>query len=135
MKNTSKIMYRIGNIVNIFYLGLGALLMLIGIICVIVGFVSNDTIAISSGSSCLGTGIWMLVSAILCFVFVGKAQRELTDESTSNVTPFVVTIVFGAISANPLYVLAGIFGLIADKQQGQEQGDSFDQPAEDKQPE
>lgn len=135
MKNTSKIMYRIGNIVNIFYLGLGALLMLIGIICVIVGFVSNDTIAISSGSSLLGTGIWMLVSAILCFVFVGKAQRELADESTSNVTPFIVTIVFGAISANPLYVLAGIFGLIADKQQGQEQGDSFDQPAEDKQPE
>ena len=137
MKNTSRTMFNIGNIYNICSIVLGAILIGLGILLIIVGNLPdvNKPEVVGFGGSCLGSGIYLLVTAILCFVFVGKAQRELADESTSNVTPFIVTIVFGAISFNPLYVLAGIFGLIADKQQGQEQGDSFDQPAEDKQPE
>jgi hypothetical protein len=52
-------------------------------------------------------------------VLVGKAKRELADESKSNKKPFIVTIVVGAIASNPFYVLGGIFGLIAEGQQGQ----------------
>ena len=69
--------------------------------------------------SCLGTGIYFLVTSILCLVFVSKAQKELEDESKENKTPFIITIVFGAIADNVFYVLAGIFGLIAESQQGQ----------------
>ena len=119
MKNTSRIMFNIGNIVTICYLGFGALMLLISIICFIVGGVSGDPSVTAGGATCLGWAIYFLVGSILCLVFVGKAKRELADESTRNQTPFIVTIVFGAIASNPFYVLAGIFGLIAESQQGQ----------------
>ena len=121
MKNTSRIMFNIGNIVTICYLGLGGLLLLISIICFIVGGVSGDPAATASGVGCLGWAIYFLVGSILCLVFVGKAKKELADESTKNNTPFIITIVFGAIASNPFYVLAGIFGLIAESQQGNQQ--------------
>ena len=118
MKNTSRTMFNIGNIVTICYLGLGALLFLIGLIVIIVGAVGGDPAITASGGGVLGWGIYFLVGAILCLIFVGKAKKELADESTSNQTPFIITIVFGAIASNPFYVLAGIFGLIAEGQQG-----------------
>ena len=132
MKNTSRIMYNVGNIVNIVYLGLGALLTLLGIIFIIVGSFSSDPTIIASASSLLGWGIYFLVTSILCLVFVGKAKRELADESTKNNTPFIITIVFGAIASNPFYVLAGIFGLIAESQQGNQQPKEVEEkPAEE----
>jgi len=130
MKNTSRTMFNIGNIITIVYLGLGALLSLIGIIVIIVGAVGGDGPLTASGGSILGWGIYFLVTSILCLVFVGKAKKELADESTSNKTPFIITIVFGAIASNPFYVLAGIFGLIAESQQGNSQPKE-----EDKKPE
>ena len=118
MKNTSRIMFNVGNIVTICYLGLGALLFLIGLIVMIVGGASGEPSVTASGGSVLGWGIYFIVTSILCLIFVGKAKKELADESTKNNTPFIITIVFGAIASNPFYVLAGIFGLIAESQQG-----------------
>ena len=120
MKNTSKTMYRIGNIVNIFYIIGAAILFLVGLIVAIVAAIAGDGGTAGQGGKLIGTGIYWFVAAILAFVFVGKAQRELADESQRNPAPFIVTIVFGAVSGNPFYVLAGIFGLIADSQQGQQ---------------
>lgn len=132
MKNTSRIMFNIGNIVTICYLGLGALLSLIGLIVIIVGVAGGDGSVSASGGSVLGWGIYFLVTSILCLVFVGKAKRELADESTKNNTPFIITIVFGAIASNPFYVLAGIFGLIAESQQGNQQPKEVEEkPAEE----
>ena len=133
MKNTSRIMFNIGNIVTICYLGLGGLLLLISIICFIVGGVSSDPAATASGVSCLGWAIYFLVGSILCLVFVGKAKKELADESTRNNTPFIITIVFGAIASNPFYVLAGIFGLIAESRQGNKEQpkEAEEKPAEE----
>jgi hypothetical protein len=59
------------------------------------------------------------VTSLICLIVVRKAQRELADESKANRKPFIVTIVVGAIASNYFYVLAGIFGLIAEGQQGQ----------------
>ena len=132
MKNTSRIMFNIGNIVTICYLGLGGLLLLISIICFIVGGVGDSPAATASGASCLGWAIYFLVGSILCLIFVGKAKKELADESTRNNTPFIITIVFGAIASNPFYVLAGIFGLIAESQQGNQQPKEVEEkPAEE----
>lgn len=127
MKKASETMFRIGNIFTILYLALGALLLLIGIIAAIVGGIgvaadANDPAAIaalSSGGACIGWGIYFLVTSIVCLILVKKAQRELADESTQNRKPFIVSIVCGAIASNVFYVLAGIFGLIAEGQQGQ----------------
>ena len=127
MKNTSKLMYRIGNIFNICWFALGALLAIIGTIVIIVGAVGGDAAVVSSGVSTLITGIIFAVGAILAWIFVGKAQKELADESTKNNKPFIITIVFGAIAENVFYILAGIFGLIAEGQQGNKE-----QPKEEK---
>ena len=122
MKNTSRTMYNIGGIINVVYIGLGALLTLIGLLIMIIGGATGEdeaakAAAVATGGGALGWGIYFLVAAILCFVFVGKAKKELANESTSDNKPFIITIIFGAISSNPFYVLAGIFGLIAEGQQ------------------
>ncbi len=131
MKNASKTMFNIGNIVTIIYLILGGLLLLIGIIACAVGGVglaaangdaqaeAAAAAALSAGGGCIGWGIYFLVTSIVCLVLVKKAKRELADESKSNKGPFITTIVVGAIASNVFYVLAGIFGLIAEGQQGQ----------------
>ena len=131
MKNTSRIMFNVGNIVTIVYLGLGGLFTLIGLITLIVGGASSDPTIISAGSTLLGWGIYFLVTSILCLVFVGKAKKELADESSKNQTPFIITIVFGAIASNPFYVLAGIFGLIAESRQGNNQPKEVEEKPEE----
>ena len=133
MKNTSNTMYRIGKIFTIIELVLGAVLFVVGLIVIIVGSVQDprDVAAVKAGGSCLGWGIYFLVVSILALIFVGQAQKELEDESTRNNSPFILTIVFGAIAQNPFYVLAGIFGLIAESQQGQQAGEPKYEPKEE----
>lgn len=128
MKNTSKTMYRIGNIFNICWFALGVLLALIGTIWLIFAAIGGGDVL--GAVRLMITGIIFAVGAILAWVFVGQAQRELADESTRNNKPFIITIVFGAIAENVFYVLAGIFGLIAESQQGDSQPKE-----EDKKPE
>ena len=116
MKNTSKLMYRIGNIFNICWFALGLLLVLIGTIMLIVDLVGGYNVA--NAVSTILAGSIFAVGAVLAWIFVGKAQKELADESHKDNKPFIITIVFGAIAENIFYVLAGIFGLIAEGQQG-----------------
>lgn len=131
MKNASKTMFNIGNIFTIICIGLGGLLLLIGIIACVAGGIglagangdaqaeAAAATALGAGAGCIGWGIYFLVTSIVCLILVGKAKRELADESNSNKKPFIITIVVGAIASNVFYVLAGIFGIIAEGQQGQ----------------
>ena len=128
-------MYRIGNIFTIIELVLGPILFVVGLIIAIVGGVQDpvNQAMVKSGGSMIGWGVYFVVVSILCLIFVGKAQRELANRDTRNPTPFILTIVFGAIAENPFYVLAGIFGLIADGQDGrQEQPKEVEQNEEPK---
>ena len=121
MKNASKTMFNIGNIFTVIYLILGGLFFIIGLICVIVGSAQGGDqgpALVASGSTLIGSGIYFLITSILCLIFVGKAKKELANETTRRPAPFIITIVFGAIDWNPFYILAGIFGLIAEGQQG-----------------
>ena len=123
MKNASNTMYRIGRIFTIVELILGPILFIIGLIAVIAGSIKDPTDAalVSSGGTCIAWGVYFVVVAILQLIFVSKAQKELENRETRNPTPFILTIVFGAIAQNVFYVLAGIFGLIADGQQGDQE--------------
>lgn len=135
MKNASKTMFNVGHIVTIIYLILGALLAIIGIFVLIFGVGAlavaagdaeaerSAAAAVGAGGTLLGWGLYFVITSIVCLVLIGKAKRELADESKSNKKPFIVTIVVGAIASNPFYILGGIFGLIAEGQQGQQQAE------------
>ena len=137
MKNTSRTMFNIGNIVNICYLGLGGLFAIIGLLVMIIGGATGadeaaKAASIATGGGFLGWGIYFLVTSILALVFVGKAKRELADENSQNNGPFIICIVFGAISSNPFYILAGIFGLIAEGQErNAQQPKAVEEPKEE----
>lgn len=130
MKKASEIMFKIGNIFTIIYLVLGVILFIVGIVGVVGGAAAlaaaggdqtaeaAAAAAIGSGTSCIVLGIYFFFTSLVCLIVVRKAQRELADESTQNRKPFIVSIVCGAIASNYFYVLAGIFGLIAEGQQG-----------------
>ena len=131
MKKASEIMFKIGNIFTIIYLILGGVLFVISLISSIAAGVAlaaagGDEGAIAAASAALGSGIGLIflgiyffVTSLICLIVVRKALRELADESKANRKPFIITIVVGAIASNYFYVLAGIFGLIAEGQQGQ----------------
>ena len=122
MKNSSNTMYNIGRIFTIIELIIGPIFFLLGLIFAIVAGVVEDAAQLAAPAGTLiGYGIWFLVGGILCLVFVGKAKRELQNENNKNLTPFILTIVFGAIAGNVFYVLAGIFGIVAESQQGQKE--------------
>ena len=135
MKKASEIMFKIGNIFTFIYLALGVILFIVGIVGVVGGAAAlaaaagdqtaeaAAAAAIGSGTSCIVLGIYFIVTSIVCLIVVRKAQRELADESKANRKPFIITIVVGAIASNYFYVLAGIFGLIAEGQQGQQQAE------------
>ena len=119
MKNTSRQMYNIGNIVNVVSLILWPILFLVGLIVGIAATAMEEPASASAGWSLMGYAIYFTVISILSFVFVGKAKKELQNEGNKNFTPYIVTIVFGALSGyNVFYVLAGIFGIIAESKQG-----------------
>ena len=118
MKHSSNVMYRFGHIFNTIQLALGPVLFIIGLVLAIVGGVQDPVkqALVDAGWHLIRIGVYFVVAAILCIIFVGKALKELTNRDSKDPTPFILTIVFGAIANNPFYVLAGVFGLIADGQ-------------------
>lgn len=119
MKKVSNKMFNIGRIFSIVEFIIGCCLLGIGALLFLLELFVED-FSWGGGLKTLIWGSWMVVGAVLCFVFVNKAIKELTDERSRNKKPYIVTIVFGALSCNVFYVLAGIFGLIADGQQGEQ---------------
>ena len=94
MKNASKTMFNIGNIFTIIYLILSILFIIIGIVTSVIGGIgvaNNEEGAaalVASGGTLIGTGIYLLIASILCLIFVGKAKRELANETTRRPAPF-----------------------------------------------
>ena len=132
MKNASNKMFRYGNIINTIYFILAIIGMVLGFIFVIVGAVNNDQALIDSSSRSLAFGIHLLVATILCCIFViNKAEKEADYSAEASLAPFINAIVFGAVSGNPFYVLAGIFGLIAKNQEKNGQQPAEEKPAEE----
>ena len=116
MKNNTPKMFRYGNIVNTVYFILSILITVIGFIVMIVGAANDDQVTLNSGSKSLGYGIHLLVATILCNIFVKKAEKQVEEDYYRSLAPFINAIVFGVISFNPFYVIAGIFGVVVNGQ-------------------
>ena len=117
MKNNTPKMFRYGNIVNTVYFILSILITVIGFIVMIVGAVNDDQVTLNSGSKSLGYGIHLLAATILCNIFViKKAEKQVEEDYYRSLAPFINAIVFGVISFNPFYVIAGIFGVVVNAQ-------------------
>lgn len=116
MKNNTPKMFRYGNIVNLIYLILSILLLVLGFIMMIVGVVDDNQDTINDGAKAFGYGVHLLAAAILCNIFVKKAQKQVKEDYYRSLAPFINAIVFGVISFNPFYVIAGIFGIVVNGQ-------------------
>ena len=116
MKNNTPKMFRYGNIVNLIYLILSILMLVIGFIAMIVGVVDDNQDTINTGAKAFGYGVHLLAAVILCNIFVKKAQKQVEEDYYRSLAPFINAIVFGVISFNPFYVIAGIFGIVVNGQ-------------------
>lgn len=109
-------MFRYGNIVNLIYLILSILMLVSGLIAMIVGVVDDNQDTINTGAKAFGYGVHLLAAVILCNIFVKKAQKQVEEDYYRSLAPFINAIVFGVISFNPFYVIAGIFGIVVNGQ-------------------
>ena len=127
MKKATKVMYTVGNIINI----LGIIFISLAILCAICGiafsqeifeqmtekdlthFNTAADIRISSISMLIGCVIGLIV-AIVMLVLATKARKAIQNDD-KNDTPHIVMIVIG-VFGNVFYLLCGIFGLIAQNQ-------------------
>lgn len=131
MRNNAKRMFRYGDIANLVYLIVFGIFIPLGILLLILGYAPDpDKVdLIKSGQDMLSWGIYMVVFNILARNLVKNAKQELEDENNvKNIPPFIVSIVFGALSQNPFYVLAGIFGLIDESKQGEQKEEAKEEP-------
>lgn len=110
-------MFRYGNIVNLVYFILSIVISVVALIVMIVGTASDDQATLNSGSKSFVYGIHLLAATILCNIFVkNKAEKQVEEDYYGSLAPFINAIVFGVISFNPFYVIAGIFGVVVNGQ-------------------
>ena len=142
MKNTSNIMYKIGKILNIIALPVLLIVMIVGTFLLVFGGLSLAAGAVENSSSATGSsisfsdkldeetaavfmlnGIYMLVLGFVLIVFeivalvVCTKKHNLIKAGNTEPSPRVFLIVFGALSENIFYILAGIFSLVARSQE------------------
>ena len=142
MKKTSETMFKIGKIFNIIALPLLVILMIGGTFLLAFGGLSllatgfENSSATASSSISFGDkldeetatafllyGIYMLVFGLFALVFeivtlvVCSKKHNLIKAGSTEPSPRVFLIVFGALSENIFYILAGIFSLIANAQE------------------
>ena len=121
MRNSSQIMYKIGRIFSFILVGLYALLAILNTIWLIVHIVDGASAA-GITSDVLGIVfalIWIALT-IVCIVLATKAIKDMQEDAKNN-QPHIIMIVFGAICGDVFYVLGGIFGLIANNQEKNEE--------------
>ncbi len=112
MRNARDLMVKIGKIVNYVLLGLGALLFVLGIVGLVLAGMDSDVALASSGGSCLGYGIWLLIANLVTLFIIGKAEEMIFNGQDNVIKGSVIEIIMGVLSNNPFFILSGIFSII-----------------------
>ena len=119
MGNASKLMYKIGRIFNLIGIILFAILTAVAVILLIVAAASGEGVG-----GAVGYLIWMIIYLVIYIVvykLAGNALNSIGD-GKDNKKPHIIMIVVGAISQDVFYLLGGIFGLIAESQENNNNG-------------
>ena len=133
MRNTQQILYKIGKIVNFVLLGLCALGLLGALIGLIVSAVNGNGAGVGSA---IGSMIYILIEVALVIVLMvlcNKYEEDAKKAPVDALTPVILLMVFGFLSYNWLYLVGGVFAIIAANQEKNANGESKkEEPAEEK---
>ena len=131
MRNTQAILYKIGKIINFVLLGIFALTFLLNLIFLIVNAVNGW-----GWGGNLGAMIYMLFLAafiIVLIILCGKFEEEAKKAPVDKLMPVILLMIFGFLSYNWLYLVGGVFGIIAASQEKNASGEAKkEEPAEEK---
>lgn len=126
MKNSSNIMFKIGQILNIIAIPLCAIVFILGSILAGAGILGmagvidmrgeEAAIAALYGFIFLPYGVFLLVFSIISLVVCSKKHKAIVNGNDA-AGPRVALIVLGALGNNIFYILAGIFSLVARSQE------------------
>lgn len=105
MRNARDLMVKIGKIFIYIFLGLSALLFVLGIL----GMVLDG---LDTGAGALGYGIWLLITNLVCLFVIGKAEEMIFNGQDNVIKGSVIEIILGVLSNNPFFILSGIFSII-----------------------
>lgn len=117
-------MLRVGRVYNIIVTAVAALIIFIGFVLTLTSAFGADSSSSVSSSTLIMTGLVLGAIQIVAKVVVNKSQRDALYKAPSDKTPYILTIVFGAVSSNPFFIVCGIFGLIDSNQRAQSQSTS-----------
>ena len=115
MRNTQKILYKIGKIVSFVLLGIYALTLLINIIMLIVHAVNDNYI----GGDITRIVVFVIYIALIVVMIIlaGKYTEEAEKAPVDALTPVILLMVFGLLSGNLLYLVGGVFGIVGASQE------------------
>ena len=115
MRNTQKILYNIGKIINWVLLGVYALVFVLNLIFLIVDAVNeapwNDNL------STMISMVVLLALLLVLIILVGKNEEAALKAPTHGLKPVILLMVFGILSGNLLFTVGGVFGIIAASQE------------------
>ena len=128
MRNTQAILYKIGKIVSWVLLGIYALTFLINLILLIVDAV-NDWYWLDNLSAMITMFIFAALVLVL-IILVGKFEEDAKKAPVNALTPVILLMAFGLVSGNVLYLVGGVFGIVAASQE-KNASENKEQPKEE----
>ena len=126
MRNTQSILYKIGKIINFVLLGIYALTVLVNGIILIVDAVAGNYWVDNLVSIIMF--LFLIALVVVLIILCGKFEEEAKKAPVDALTPVILLMVFGFVSGNWLYLVGGVFGIIAASQEKNEKGE---QPKEE----
>ena len=126
MRNTQSILYKIGKIINFVLLGIYALTVLVNGIILIVDAVAGNYWVDNLVSIIMF--LFLIALVVVLIIFCGKFEEEAKKAPVDKLTPVILLMAFGFVSGNWLYLVGGVFGIIAASQEKNEKGE---QPKEE----
>ena len=120
MENASKILYKIGIIINVIAVPLLGIFIVYGATIFMIAYAPrigyypssrNKNVDLIYPTICILCGIHLFAAAILSMNMCSKKREEI-DNGSLQVAPSIYIIVFGAIAYNIFFVISGIFSLI-----------------------